>query len=103
VSRWTPCKRGDFIRKRRRLGFEGPFAGTRHQFMIWSLKWLAIPSNTEYSVPQLRMMVREVEALLLRGISSDEWNTLWVAFAGWTAAGRAAAALQNSVIELTAA
>ena len=47
MSRWTPCKRGDFIRKLRRLGFEGPFRGTRHQFMVWSLKRLAIPSNTE--------------------------------------------------------
>jgi hypothetical protein len=44
--------------------------------MVWSLKRLAIPSNTEYSVPQLRMMIREVEALLLRGINSDEWNSL---------------------------
>jgi hypothetical protein len=52
VSRWTPCKRGDFIRKLRRLGFEGPFRGTRHQFMVRPLKRLAIPSNTEYSIPQ---------------------------------------------------
>jgi hypothetical protein len=58
VSRWTPCKRGDFIRILRRLGFEWPFRGTRHHFMVWSLKRLAIPSNTEYSVPQLRMMIR---------------------------------------------
>jgi hypothetical protein len=76
VSRWTPCRRGDFIRKLRRLGFEGPFTGTRHQFTVWSLKRLAIPSNIEYSVPQLRMMIREVEALLLRTISPDEWNHL---------------------------
>jgi len=76
VSRWTPCKRGDFIRKLRRLGFEVPFRGTRHQFMVRPLKRLAIPSNTEYSVSQLRMMIREVEAMLLRGINSDEWNSL---------------------------
>jgi hypothetical protein len=76
VSRWTPCKRSDFIRKLRRLDFDGPFTGTRHQFMVLSQKRLAIPSNTEYSVPQLRMMIREAEALMGREVTSDEWNNL---------------------------
>jgi len=35
---------------------------------------LAIPSNPEYSVPQLRMMLREVELIMGRKISVDEWN-----------------------------
>ena len=76
MSRWTPCKRGDFIRKLRRLGFDGPFTGTRHQFMVLSQKRLAIPSNSEYSVPQLRMMIREVEAMTRREVTSDEWSNL---------------------------
>ncbi len=76
MSRWTPCKRGDFIRKLRRLGFDGPFSGGRHQFMVIGQKRLAIPSNNEYSVPQLRMMLREVHALLGREISTEEWNNL---------------------------
>jgi hypothetical protein len=58
VSRWTPCKHSGFIRKLRNLGFDGPFSGARHQFMIFGLKRLAIPSNAEYSMPQLRMMRR---------------------------------------------
>jgi len=76
VSRWTPCKRNDFVRKRRHLGFDGPFVGTRHQFMVFSERRLAIPSNSEYSVPQLRMMIREVEGILGRGVSSEEWANL---------------------------
>lgn len=76
MSRWTPCKRSDFIRKLRRLGFDGPFTGTRHQFMVLSQKRLAIPSNAEYSVPQLRMMIREVEAMMGREVALDEWNNL---------------------------
>ena len=76
MSRWTPCKRGDFIRKLRQLGFDGPFAGTRHQFMVWSQKRLAIPSNSKYSVPQLRMMIREVEAVIQREVDSEQWNNL---------------------------
>jgi len=73
VSRWTPCKRSDFIRKLRHLGFDGPFAGSRHQFMVLSQKRLAIPSNAEYSVPQLRMMLREVQSLIGREVSAEEW------------------------------
>jgi hypothetical protein len=76
VSRWTPCKRSDFIRKLRHLGFDGPFTGTRHQFVVFSQKRLAIPSNAEYSIPRLRMMIREVEAIMGREIDSDEWNNL---------------------------
>jgi hypothetical protein len=76
VSRWTPCKRSDFIRKLRRLGFDGPFTGTRHQFMVCLQHRMAIPSNAEYSVPQLRMMVREVENVLGRDVSAEEWANL---------------------------
>ena len=76
MSRWTPCKRNDFIRKLRHLGFDGPFRGTRHQLMVFSQGRLAIPSNSEYSVPQLRMMVREVESILGREVSSEEWANL---------------------------
>ena len=73
MSRWTPCKRSEFIRKLRKLGFDGPYSGTRHQFMIHSQLRLAIPTNPEYSVPQLRMMIREVEAILGRAVSLEDW------------------------------
>jgi hypothetical protein len=76
VSRWTPCKRREFIRRLRALGFDGPFSGTRHQFLIYLRHRLAIPSNPEYSVPQLRMMLREVEEILGRGITAEEWTGL---------------------------
>lgn len=76
MSLWVPCKRRDFIRKLRKLGFDGPFSGTRHQFLIYEQHRLAIPSNTEYSVPQLRMMVREIENIIGRVITADEWHKL---------------------------
>ena len=76
MSRWTPCKRSDFIRRLRHLGFDGPFIGTRHQFMVLSQKRLAIPSNAEYSVPQLRVMICEVEAIMQREVTPDQWNNL---------------------------
>ena len=76
MSRLTPCKRRDFIRRLRQIGFDGPYSGTRHQFMIYKQYRLAIPSNTEYSVPQLRMMLQEIEAIIGRKITIDEWNLL---------------------------
>jgi len=76
MSRWTPCKRGDFIRRLRQLGFEGPYAGTRHQFMVSGQHRLAIPSNAEYSVPQLHLLIREVEGILGIEITLDSWNRL---------------------------
>ena len=74
MSRWVPCKRRDFIRRLKKLGFNGPFSGTRHQFMVYEKHRLAIPSNAEYSVPQLRMMIREVEGIRGREITADVWN-----------------------------
>ena len=76
MSRWTPCKRRDFIRRLRVLGFNGPLAGTRHSFMIYQGHRLTVPSNTEYSVDQLRMMVAEVEGILGRPLTADEWSHL---------------------------
>jgi hypothetical protein len=58
------------------MGFDGPFAGARHQFMVFGQHRLAIPSNPEYSVPQLRMMLREVGEILGRAISLEDWNKL---------------------------
>ena len=74
MSAWSPCKRREFIRRLKRIGFAGPFSGTRHQFMTIGEHRLAIPSNSEYSTPQLRFMLREVENILGRKITSDEWN-----------------------------
>ena len=76
MSRWAPCKRRNFIRRLRAIGFDGPFSGTRHQFMVYEQHRLAIPSNAEYSVPQLRIMIREVEEIIGRRIVVDEWSRL---------------------------
>lgn len=37
---------------------------------------LTVPSNSEYSVPQLKFMLREIAEIIGREISSDEWNKL---------------------------
>ncbi len=76
MSQWRRCKRRDFIRRLRKLGFDGPYSGTRHHFMVYEQHRLAVPSNAEYSVPQLRIMLREVEEIIGRQISAEEWNRL---------------------------
>lgn len=75
MSRWIPCKRRDFVKKLRRIGFDGLYSGTKHQFMVYGQYRLIIPSNDEYSVPQLRMMIGEVEVLLQREMTLEEWNS----------------------------
>jgi hypothetical protein len=60
----------------RQLGFTGLYAGAKHQFMVFDNHRLTIPSNKEYSVPQLRMMLREAEAIIGREITADEWESL---------------------------
>jgi hypothetical protein len=76
MPKWSPCKRRDFIRRLRKLGFDGPFAGSRHEFMTFDYHRLAIPSNSEYSTSQLRFMLREVENIIDRKISLHEWEYL---------------------------
>ena len=76
MSQWKPCKRRDFISRLRKLGFDGPFSGSRHQFMIYQNSRLTIPSNDEYSVPQLKMMMKEMEEILGREIGVDEWSNV---------------------------
>lgn len=76
MSQWRPCKRNDFVRRLRQLGFNGLYSGAKHQFMVYQNHRLTIPSNKEYSLPQLRMMIREVERIIDREILVDEWESL---------------------------
>lgn len=76
MTQWVPCKRKDFINRLRSLGFIGPYSGTRHQFLVYQKHRLAIPSNKEFSIPQLKMMIKEVEKIIERPITPDEWQQL---------------------------
>ncbi len=44
--------------------------------MVYQQHRLAVPSNAEYSVPLLRLMILEVEEIMGRQIKADEWNSL---------------------------
>ena len=44
--------------------------------MRYGTKVLTIPGNDEYSVPQLKMMIKELEKLIGRIITLEEWDEL---------------------------
>ncbi len=72
MNRWNPCRRSVFVRRLRALGFDGPYSGSKHQFMTFANHRQTIPSNDEYSVPQLRMMMKEVESIMGREVTASE-------------------------------
>lgn len=76
MGKWNPCKRRDFIRKLRKFGFQRPELGGSHHYMRYGTYTLTIPSNEEYSISQLKMLLREIEDGIDRKFSLDEWERL---------------------------
>ncbi len=76
MPKWTPCKRRDFIKKLRRLGFSSPQPGGRHFYMRYDEFTLPIPSNEEYSVAQINMLLKEIENGIKMTITLEEWERL---------------------------
>jgi predicted RNA binding protein YcfA (HicA-like mRNA interferase family) len=67
-----PVKRRELIQCLRRLGFEGPYAGGKHQFMIRVQVTIHIPN------PHQGDIGRELLARILRqaGITREQWEQL---------------------------
>ena len=76
MGKWNPCKRRDFIKKLKKLGFELPEPGGRHFYMRYDTYTLTIPNNKEYSVPQVKMLLNEIERGIKKRISLEEWEKL---------------------------
>ena len=76
MAGWHSLKRREFIRKLRALGFVGPYRGTRHDFLVFGPHRQTVPSNSDYSVPQVKMLLRQVETILGRKISLEKWDEL---------------------------
>ena len=69
---FAPIKRRDLIRFLRQAGFEGPYSGGRHQFMIKGDITLRLPN------PHQGDIGKELLARILRqaGIGKDEWERI---------------------------
>ncbi len=67
-----PVSRAALIRWLRQLGFEGPFAGGRHQFMLGRGRRLILPNPHQGDVGPALL----VRILRQGGVSRDEWEAL---------------------------
>jgi predicted RNA binding protein YcfA (HicA-like mRNA interferase family) len=67
-----PVKRSDLIRYLREYGFDGPYSGGKHPFMVKGDLTLTIPN------PHQKDIGREFLKRILRqaGISKEEWERL---------------------------
>jgi predicted RNA binding protein YcfA (HicA-like mRNA interferase family) len=67
-----PVKRKDVVHYLRALGFEGPYSGGQHQYMVKGMIKLRIPNPHEGDI------AADLLARILRqaGISRTEWEKL---------------------------
>jgi predicted RNA binding protein YcfA (HicA-like mRNA interferase family) len=72
MPHFGPIKRRDLVRYLGQLGFEGPYSGGKHQFMIKGEITLRLPN------PHRSDIGKELLARILRqaGISREEWEKL---------------------------
>jgi len=72
VPPFGPISRRDLIRNLRKLGFEGPYSGGRHEYMIKGTLKLFVPN------PHKDDISRGLLSKILRqaGIERDEWVAL---------------------------
>jgi predicted RNA binding protein YcfA (HicA-like mRNA interferase family) len=72
VPPFGPISRRNLIRSLRKLGFEGPYSGGRHEYMIRGTLKLFVPN------PHRGDISRGLLAKILQqaGIDRDEWMSL---------------------------
>jgi predicted RNA binding protein YcfA (HicA-like mRNA interferase family) len=64
--------RKEFIRKFRALGYEGPFSGGKHQFIVKGKQKIRIPNPhmSDIGMSLLKEILRQA------GISSQDWDSV---------------------------
>ena len=67
-----PIKRRDFIRYLKKVGFEGPFSGGKHQFMLKDKLRLTLPNPHQQEISQSLL----TRILQQAGISKQTWENL---------------------------
>ncbi len=70
MDRLAPVSRGELIRRLKSAGFEGPFAGGRHEFMVRDAIRFVLPNphRSEISPGLLARILKQA------GVSRDEWE-----------------------------
>jgi predicted RNA binding protein YcfA (HicA-like mRNA interferase family) len=72
MPRVGPIRRNDLIRNLRAFGFEGPYTGGKHQYMVKGQIRLRIP-NPHQSDIAVHLLVK---ILRQAGIEREEWEKL---------------------------
>lgn len=67
-----PIKRRELIRCLRKLGFEGPYSGGKHQFMVRGELTLRLPNPHKGDIGKDLLL----KILKQAGISREEWEKL---------------------------
>jgi predicted RNA binding protein YcfA (HicA-like mRNA interferase family) len=72
VPPFAPTKRKDLIKALKAAGFDGPFAGGKHEFLIKGALLLTLPNphQNEISKDLLARILRQAQ------ISREEWEKL---------------------------
>jgi predicted RNA binding protein YcfA (HicA-like mRNA interferase family) len=72
MPQFGPISRNDLVRTLRQAGFDGPYSGGKHSFMVKGDLTLTLPN------PHQRDIGRELLTRILRqaGISREEWEGL---------------------------
>ena len=72
MPRFGPLKRRDLVRYLRLVGFEGPYSGGSHQFMIRGDTTIRIPNphQGDIGIELLARILRQAD------IRRDEWEAL---------------------------
>ena len=72
MPRFGPIKRRELVACLRRLGYRGPYAGGRHEFMLRAGVSLTIPNphGSDIGPNLLAQVLRQA------GITRDEWEAL---------------------------
>ena len=65
-----PVKRRDLVTRLRSLGFEGPFAGGRHQFMRKGSRTVRMP-NPHHGDISRGLLIRILKEV---GVSREQWE-----------------------------
>jgi predicted RNA binding protein YcfA (HicA-like mRNA interferase family) len=69
-----PIKRAELIRFLRRLDFQGPYSGGKHQFMAKGNVRIPNPHSSDIGQNLLRAIFKEA------GISEKDWKNAWPGF-----------------------
>ena len=69
-SRFGSIKRANLIARLKRLGFEGPFSGGKHQFLVRGTVRLILPNphSSEIGPSLLARILQQA------GVTRDEWE-----------------------------